>query len=342
MARYNTVAGTGIQNTTSTLSTPNQGLLTTLTGTAPYTVTVADPRLFSGITQTFYNSTSGTITLSTPAGTFVGPSTGGATTFAIPTGTVVGFTSDGVNYVLVDQEGGVLVATSGTFSGTLTANSNVTFNPASGTISIAPTTTGTINNMTIGNVTRAAGNFTSLNANSGATSSGTGSGAVIVTGGVGVSENINAGGYIATSASSYVLVAKGNTSQRPTGVSGYVRYNTDQNYLETYNGTSWVPGGGAGFKHVDVTSGYSASSWDFCWVNTSSIPITVTLPGSPVKGDTIRFADVARTFSARNLTISRNGQLIQGDGADMTVNLDGASFDLIYYNSTYGWRIFSV
>jgi hypothetical protein len=342
MARYNTVAGTGTQTTTSTLSTPNQGLLTTFTGTAPYTVTVADPRLFSGISQTFYNSTNGIVTLSTANGTFIGPSTGGATTFPMPIGTVATITSDGANYVLTSENGGALVATTGTFSSTLTANSNVTFNPASGTISIAPTTTGTINNMTIGGTTRAAGSFTTLNANAGTGSSGTGVGTIVVTGGVGVSENINAGGYIATSATSYVQIAKGNTSQRPTGVSSYIRYNTDQNYLETYNGTSWVPGGGAGFKHVDVTSGYSTSSWDFCWVNTSSTPITITLPGSPVKGDTIRFADVARTFSARNLTISRNGQLIQGDAADMTVNLDGASFDLIYYNSTYGWRIFSV
>jgi hypothetical protein len=70
--------------------------------------------------------------------------------------------------------------------------------------------------------------------------------------------------------------------------------------------------------------------------------VTITLPGSPLKGDTIRFVDVARTFNARNLTVARNSQPIQGDAADLTVNTNGAAFDLIYYNATYGWRIFSI
>ncbi len=342
MARYNTVASVGSLNTTTALSTPSQGLFTTFTGSAPYTVTVANPVLYSGISQTFYNSTSGTITLSTPSGSFIGPSASGAT-FAMPTGTTVTLTSDGSSYVVTAENGGVLVATSGTFSGTLTANAAVTINPTSGAVSIAPTTTGNINNMTIGGTTRAAGNFTSLNANANTGSTGTGSGTIIVTGGIGVSENIFLGGILSTGSTSYSKLASGNDSQRPTGAAGYLRYNTSRLYLEEHDGSTWAPAGGYGFYHVDVTNtNYNAGAFDCCWVNTNSSPVTITLPGSPSKGEVIRFFDVARTFQTRNLTVARNGQLIQGDAADLTVNVEGAAFELMYFNSTYGWRIFAV
>lgn len=342
MARYNTVASVGTLNTTTSLSTPTQGLFTTFTGSAPYTVTVANPVLYTGMSQTFYNSTAGVITLSTPTGSFTGPSASGAT-FAMPAGTTVTLTSDGSVYIVTAENGGALVATTGTFSSTLTANAAVTINPASGAVSIAPTTTGNINNMTIGGSTRAAGNFTSLNANANTGSTGTGSGTIIVTGGIGVSENIYLGGILSSGSTSFTKTASGNSSQRPTGAAGYVRFNTDQGYLEEHDGTAWSPAGGYGFKHVDVANtNYSAGSWDCCWVNTNSSPVTITLPGSPVKGEVVRFLDVARTFQTRNLTVARNGQLIQGDAADLTVNVEGAAFELMYYNSTYGWRIFAV
>ena len=122
-----------------------------------------------------------------------------------------------------------------------------------------------------------------------------------------------------------------------------MRFNTDQGYLEEHDGSAWAPAGGYGFKHVDVTNtNYNAAVYDCCWVNTNSSPVTITLPGSPVKGEVIRFFDVARTFQTRNLTVARNGQLIQGDAADLTVNVEGAAFELMYFNSTYGWRIFAV
>ena len=56
----------------------------------------------------------------------------------------------------------------------------------------------------------------------------------------------------------------------------------------------------------------------------------------------VRFFDVAKTFDSNNLTVSRNGQPIQGDNANLTVNSEGAAFELCYYNSTYGWRIFTI
>lgn len=277
MARYNTVAPVASVASAGTLATPNQGLFTTLTGSAPYTVTLANPVLYTGNTQTFFNNTSGVITLSTPSGSFIGPGSTGAATITMQSNTLLQIISDGTNYVTVQDDNSAFTATTGQFSGTLTAQNTL--------------------------IAQQAVQFT-----------GTG----------------------------YMLFPSGTSAQRPgTPTAGYARYNTDLGLVEAYNAQgAWQPVGG--FKHVDVTTNYNAASWDFCWCNTTSAGFTITLPASPTKGDTIRIVDVSKTFDNNNMTINRNGQLIQGDAANMTVNVEGAAFDLIYYNSTYGWRIFTV
>ena len=66
------------------------------------------------------------------------------------------------------------------------------------------------------------------------------------------------------------------------------------------------------------------------------------MPASPNTGDTIRIFDVTKTFDTNNLTVARNGRLIQGDADNLTVNIEGAAFELVYSGDTYGWRIFTV
>ena len=134
---------------------------------------------------------------------------------------------------------------------------------------------------------------------------------------------------------------KGTTAQRPVvPVTGGLRYNTTLNSFESYNGSAWVPLGG--LQNVDVNTTYSAGSFQTCWCNTTGGGFTVTLPASPSKGDQIRFVDVAKTFDSNNLTIARNGKPIMGDSSDMTVATEGAAFDLIFYDNSSGWRLFTV
>lgn len=176
------------------------------------------------------------------------------------------------------------------------------------------------------------------------TSSSTG--AVRVTGGISSTTNIYAGATIAGSNFSnndgdYLTIPSGTTAQRPgSPQEGWIRFNTDLGVMEAYNGTSWRP---MEFKDVDVTGNRTTNSFETNWVNTASTAITVTLPSSPAKGDRVRFFDVANTFDTRALTVARNGQRIMGDNtSNLTVNTEGAAFELVYYNSTYGWRIFTV
>lgn len=204
MARFNSVAQTLTASGTTVFSSPTAGLLTTLSGAAPYVVTLANPTLYTGQTQTFYNSTSGLVTLSTPGGNIIGPGSLGSSTLDIPSGAVFTLASNGTDYVLIDNNGGTISATSASFSSTVNispTNSNVTISPTgTGTLTINCGTSGTINNVAIGNTTRGSGAFTTLAANNAVTftlntdaTSASSGGSVTISGGLGVQGKIYAG-----------------------------------------------------------------------------------------------------------------------------------------------------
>ena len=138
----------------------------------------------------------------------------------------------------------------------------------------------------------------------------------------------------------------GNTAQRPGGVdeefnTGALRFNTDLGSLEYYNGTAWVQPGLSSYNTLTTSQAVGAKN-DVYFVNTTGGQITATLPSNPDLGDTVRFYDVAKTFDSNNLIVGRNGKLIQGDSANMTVSLEGAAFELTFSGDSYGWRLFSV
>lgn len=138
-----------------------------------------------------------------------------------------------------------------------------------------------------------------------------------------------------------LTVPFGTTAQRTDDAgSGALRFNTDVNVLELYNGTAWIPVGVLNGKMVTTT--YTAASGEQLFVDTNSGAYTISLPASPAMGDIVRFYDIRKTFDSNALTIGRNGNLIQGDAADMTVDSEGAAFDLVYSGDTYGWRVFTV
>ena len=146
-------------------------------------------------------------------------------------------------------------------------------------------------------------------------------------------------------ATSGILVPpRGAQASRPTGVDlleGGLRYDPDANGFEFYNGSAWLPLGA--YANIDVSgNGTTLANRQQAFCNTSGGAFTVTLPAAPVKGDSVRIFDIAKTFDTQNLTIGRNGNPIMGDAADLVVSTEGAAFELVFYDGTQGWRIITV
>ena len=140
-----------------------------------------------------------------------------------------------------------------------------------------------------------------------------------------------------------LTIPYGTTAQRVAGAGdGALRYNTESTQLEIYSTSqsTWLPVGTLSAKTVTTT--YSANAGEQLFVDTNGGGFTITLPGSPATGDVVRFYDLRKTFYSNALTIGINGKLIQGDAANMTVNSEGAAFDLVYSGDSYGWRILTV
>jgi len=172
----------------------------------------------------------------------------------------------------------------------------------------------------------------------------TATGGLVVSGGVGIASNAYVGGnlnstghittqYLTAAASTHMTIPQGTTAQRPGSPSeGMVRFNSDYGHIEWYTGSGWTVGG---FQNVAVTGGRTTLSWQTNWVQGNH---TVTLPSGPAQGDRVRFFLV----SGSNFTVGRNGKLINGDAANLTVTTEDAAFELVFHNDSYGWRIFTI
>ena len=93
--------------------------------------------------------------------------------------------------------------------------------------------------------------------------------------------------------------------------------------------------------YYTVPGAYTAVDGDQLLVNTSSgginSSVTITLPASPAIGNEVHFIDSGNFLASNNLTISRNGSNILGSASNLTVNVNGAAFTLVYVNATRGW-----
>jgi hypothetical protein len=198
------------------LTTPIAGQFTKFTGTT-YGVTIGDPALFSGQSQTFYNAASGVITLTSGgSGTFRGPGSSGGTTQTLPASSTLTLYSDGTNWITAFDGGGPLAATTGAFSGDIT-NSSTSANVINGPTTInafTGATSATIGyNSTLASTTTivggatASGNTTTVNiANSG----GAGSTTAINLGATTSATTVTVGGILSlagTTSGSVKLVA---------------------------------------------------------------------------------------------------------------------------------------
>lgn len=85
------------------------------------------------------------------------------------------------------------------------------------------------------------------------------------------------------------------------------------------------------------TTGFTAVAGNGYFCNTTSAGFTVTLPATPSAGDQIQLVDYAATFDTNILTISPNGNKIEGGTANLTLQGEREGIILTYIDSTQGW-----
>lgn len=72
---------------------------------------------------------------------------------------------------------------------------------------------------------------------------------------------------------------------------------------------------------------------EYCTVTAAGL--TITLPAAPFAGSEV----VISVGDFSNTVVGRNGQNIMGFAEDCTINVPNSTLDLIYIDSTRGWRI---
>ena len=65
-------------------------------------------------------------------------------------------------------------------------------------------------------------------------------------------------------------------------------------------------------------------------------PVTITLPATPFDGQAFKIKDAANDALSNNITIARNGNTIDKQTLDATINTDSGALELLY-DSSLGW-----
>lgn len=72
---------------------------------------------------------------------------------------------------------------------------------------------------------------------------------------------------------------------------------------------------------------------------TSSSALTLTLPASPTINDQIDIFDASGNASTYNITVARNGKLINGNAGNFIIDVNGSWYTLVFTGNTYGWKV---
>jgi hypothetical protein len=189
-------------------------------------------------------------------------------------------------------------------------------------------------------------------------------GALQVAGGVGVGRDLYVGGTIyqngvpvgtggtattssfvqtvltATSATYFLTFVDSNnitSSSELLYTTSSVTVNPGAGIVEV-NGNLYV--GGYTFSNkswVVKTSNYTAISGDKIIADSTLGSFTITLPLSPVTGNSVFFADKS-DWSVNNVIVNRNGQTIEGAASDLTLDVKSNQVELVFDGST--WKVF--
>jgi hypothetical protein len=102
--------------------------------------------------------------------------------------------------------------------------------------------------------------------------------------------------------------------------------------------TAGVKWASATITPQSISSNVTLVAGNRYFVNTSAAR-TLTLPASPSLNDEIQILDASGTANTYNITVARNGNLINGNAGNLIVDTAGGWYTLVWTGSTYGWKV---
>ena len=121
---------------------------------------------------------------------------------------------------------------------------------------------------------------------------------------------------------------------------GELAINTADEKLFFKNASGGVVEFSGGFSYTNVkTSNYAASAGEGVQTDTTGGSFTVTLPATPATGDQVIVTDAAESWAVNNLTVGRNGSLIEGIALDLICNISGVAITIIYTGTS--WQVYA-
>jgi hypothetical protein len=127
------------------------------------------------------------------------------------------------------------------------------------------------------------------------------------------------------SGTTLTIGASGDTVVLATGA-------TSSGFGATYNGT-------VNWSSTIYSTNFTAVSGVGYFCDTTTAAFTVTLPASPAFGDIVAVKDWSSTSAINNITIARNGNLIEGNTTDAKIANHGAATTLVYSGASRGWMV---
>ena len=91
------------------------------------------------------------------------------------------------------------------------------------------------------------------------------------------------------------------------------------------------------FRWVEKNVNYTAVAGDKVLVDSVAAARTITLPASALFGQEITVCDAKGSAGTNNITINRNGHLIQGSANNAVINLNFGVKTYVYESATKGW-----
>jgi hypothetical protein len=95
-------------------------------------------------------------------------------------------------------------------------------------------------------------------------------------------------------------------------------------------------------KKTEIPSSISANTGLLAgrrYFVTSASALTLTLPSNPSLNDQIDIIDASGNALTYNITIARNGKLINGNAGNFIIDVNGSWYTLVFTGNTYGWKV---